>query len=131
MGMSGNFLLDTSVLIELFAKDQDILAKLEKAESTYIPSIALGELHYGARKSSRIEKNLEQLGQLASEVVILPCDAETSYWYGMIKDGLRKTGHPIPENDIWIAAIALQHSLTLATRDKHFQSVENLKIEMW
>ena len=84
MGMSGNYLLDTSVLIELFAKDQDILAKLEKAESTYIPSIALGELHYGARKSSRIEKNLEQLGQLASEVVILPCDAETSYWYGPI-----------------------------------------------
>lgn len=129
--MSGNYLLDTSVLIDLFAQDANILAQLEKAESTFIPSIALGELHYGARKSSRTEKNLEQLEQLATQVVILPCDAETSYWYGIVKDDLRKTGQPIPENDIWIAAIALQHGLTLATRDKHFQSVENLKTEMW
>lgn len=129
--MSGNYLLDTSVLIELFAKDSDILARLEKAESTFIPSIALGELHYGARKSSHVEKNLEQLEQLASTVVVLACDSETSYWYGIVKDNLRKAGQPIPENDIWIAAMTLQHELTLATRDKHFQAVENLKSEMW
>jgi tRNA(fMet)-specific endonuclease VapC len=67
--MSGNFLLDTSVLIDLFAQDKDILSRLEKAESTFIPSIALGELHYGARKSLRTEKNLEQLDQLANQVV--------------------------------------------------------------
>src|SRR5215211_7215229 len=109
--MSGNYLLDTSVLIELFAQDTDVLARLEKAESTFIPSIALGELHYGARKSSRIEKNLEQLEKLASQAVIVPCDAETSYWYGIVKEGLRKAGQPIPENDIWIAAIAFQHGL--------------------
>jgi tRNA(fMet)-specific endonuclease VapC len=105
--MSGNYLLDTSVLIELFAGAAEILARLEKAESTFIPSIALGELHYGARKSSRTEKNLGQLEQLAAQVVVLPCDSQTSYWYGIIKDSLRKTGQPIPENDIWIAAIAL------------------------
>jgi len=63
--------------------------------------------------------------------VILPCDAETAFWYGIVKDGLRRTGQPIPENDIWIAAIALQHGLTLATRDKHFQTVENLISETW
>jgi tRNA(fMet)-specific endonuclease VapC len=129
--MSGNYLLDTSVLIELFAKDKNVLARLERAESTFISSIALGELHYGARKSSRTEKNLEQLEALASQAVILPCDAETSYWYGIVKDSLRRSGQPIPENDIWIAAMALQHGLTLATRDNHFQAVEGLNIEMW
>ena len=129
--MSGNYLLDTSVLIELFAQDGDVLSRLEKVESTFIPSIALGELHYGARKSSRVEKNLEQLEKLASQVAILPCDAETSYWYGIVKNDLRKTGQPIPENDIWIAAMALQHGLILATRDKHFLVVENLISEMW
>ena len=129
--MSGSFLLDTSVLIELFAQDGNVLTRLEKADSTFIPSIALGELHYGARKSSRVEKNLEQLEKLASQTAILPCDAETSYWYGIVKNELRKTGQPIPENDIWIAAIALQHGLTLATRDKHFMVVENLVSEMW
>ena len=84
--MSGNYLLDTSILIELFARDKDFLSQLEKASSTFIPSIALGELHYGARKSSRTEKNLEQLEKLATQVVVLPCDSETSYWYGIVKD---------------------------------------------
>ena len=129
--MSGNYLLDTSVLIELFAKDKNVMARLECAESTFIPSIALGKRHYGARKSSRTEKNLEQLEALASQAVILPCDAETAYWYGNVKDGLRRAGQPIPENDIWIAAMALQHGLALAARDKHFQAVENLQVEMW
>ena len=92
--MSGNYLLGTSILIELFARDANVLALLEKAENTYISSIALGELHYGARKSSQTEKNLEQLEQLASQVVILPCDAETSYWYGIVKDGLKKRESP-------------------------------------
>ena len=129
--MSGNYLLDTSVLIELFAQDGDVLSRLEKVESTFIPSIAIGELTSGARKSSRVEKNLEPLEKLASQVAILPCDAETSYWYGIVKNDLRKTGQPIPENDIWIAAMALQHGLILATRDKHFLVVENLISEMW
>ena len=91
----------------------------------------MGELHYGARKSAQTEKNLERLEALASEAAILPCDAETSCWYGIVQDSLRRVGKPIPENDIWIAAIALQHGLTLATRDNHFQAVENLKVEMW
>jgi len=129
--MSGKFLLDTSILIDLFAQDAEILARLEKTQSTFIPSIALGELHYGARKSSKPEKNLEQLERLAAQVAILSCDAETSQWYGMVKAGLRKAGQPIPENDVWIAATALQHDLILATRDKHFQAVENLNLEMW
>ena len=51
--------------------------------------------------------------------------------YGKVKNGLRKKGRPIPENDIWIAAIAFQHDLTLVSRDEHFKEVENLKLEKW
>jgi len=49
----------------------------------------------------------------------------------MAKNGLKIKGKPIPENDIWIAAIALEHELTLVTRDSHFEEVEHLKLEVW
>ena len=56
--MSGKYLLDTSIIIELFAQDNIVVNQLDKAESTFIPSIAVGELHYGARKSAREKENL-------------------------------------------------------------------------
>jgi tRNA(fMet)-specific endonuclease VapC len=129
--MNGNYLLDTSIIIDLFAQDEAVKDQLALTENTFIPSIAVGELHYGARKSTRTEKNLEQIEQLVSVSVVLPCDGETGYWYGIVKDQLRKIGNPIPENDIWIAALTLQHNLTLATRDKHFDKVEGLEVKMW
>jgi tRNA(fMet)-specific endonuclease VapC len=51
--------------------------------------------------------------------------------YGEVKNALRLKGHPIPENDIWIAAVAHQHDLTLVTRDTHFDEIDNLKIIAW
>jgi tRNA(fMet)-specific endonuclease VapC len=129
--MSGNYLLDTSILVDLFAEDEIIKAQLAKVENTFIPSIAIGELYFGARKSVRAEKNIQQIEQLVIASVVLPCDGETGYWYGIVKDRLRKIGKPIPENDIWIAALALQHNLALATRDKHFDNVEGLTVESW
>lgn len=116
--MSGKYLLDTSIIVELFADDRAIHKHLEKAESVFISSIAVGELYYGARKSVRVQENLEQVGRLVALSVVLNCDAETGYWFGSVKDQLLKSGQPIPENDVWIAALALQHDLTLATRDK-------------
>ena len=129
--MNGKYLLDTSIIIELFANDQDINKHLEKAESVFIPSIAIGELYYGANKSTRIQENMEQVKRLVSISIILNCDADTGYWYGTVKNQLRQDGKPVPENDIWIAALTLQHDLTLATRDKHFETVKGLKVEMW
>lgn len=61
----------------------------------------------------------------------LACDAETAQHYGRIKQGLRRRGRPIPENDLWIAATALQHQLVLVTRDDHFYLIEGLATERW
>jgi tRNA(fMet)-specific endonuclease VapC len=68
---------------------------------------------------------------LASSVIVLGCELETARRYGEIKNALRLKGRPIPENDMWIAAIALQHGLQLATRDAHFREIENLPSVMW
>ena len=61
-------------------------------------------------------------------MTILVCDTETARQYGRIKVELRRKGRPIPENDMWIAAVALQHGLTLATRDAHFDAIDGLTV---
>ncbi|MEP6794107.1 MAG: PIN domain-containing protein [Saprospiraceae bacterium] len=71
------------------------------------------------------------MDQLKTQVSILDCDNHTAKFYGQIKKGLKDNGFPIPENDIWIAAIAIQYSLTIATRDNHFNHVAGLSIEKW
>jgi len=59
------------------------------------------------------------------------CDAVTAQQYGRIKNDLRAKGRPIPENDIWIAAVAVQHGLTVVSRDDHFTEVTDLLCEVW
>ena len=62
---------------------------------------------------------------------VLPCDRATAARYGELKAALRAQGTPIPENDLWIAALARQHALTLVTRDAHFAGVRGLVVERW
>jgi len=104
---------------------------LARAAETFVPSIALGELYYGARKSARASDNLARIDEFAARSAVLACDATTAQQYGHIKDILREKGRPIPENDIWIAAVAQQYGLTLVTRDEHFKEIDALVVETW
>ncbi len=74
-----------------------------------------------------VKKNIAR----AEEVYIPAYDAETSKKYGYVKHILQKKGQPIPENDIWIAAIALQFDLCLISRDGHFLHIDNLQKASW
>ena len=129
--MSGRYLLDTNIIIALFASDTAVKDNLVEADEVFVPTIAIGELYFGARKSGQAKENVARIDEFTVSNVVLGCDTETARRYGEIKDGLRTKGHPIPENDIWIAAIALQHGLTLVTRDTHFGAVEGLKTAAW
>ena len=129
--MNGEYLLDTNIVIALYADNAAVKENLAKADRVFVPSIVIGELYFGAQKSGRVKENLERIGELVASSVILGCDGETARQYGEIKNALRIKGHPIPENDIWIAAIARQHDLTLATRDAHFNEIENLNVTTW
>lgn len=129
--MNGKYLLDTNIVIGLFANDPKIITKVQRAREIAVPCIVIGELCYGANKSVRLEENLARIDDFARNNIILNCNKNTAKLYGTVKDRLRLKGRPIPENDIWITAIALQHNLTLITRDEHFKEVENLKAEKW
>ncbi|MDQ3458705.1 MAG: type II toxin-antitoxin system VapC family toxin [Deinococcota bacterium] len=129
--MSGRFLLDTNIIIALFAKEDTVMQKLANAEDVFVPSIALGELYFGAGKSARAKENTTRIDEFAANGAVLFCDTVTAKQYGAIKNQLKVSGSPIPENDIWIAAIAAQYQLILVTRDSHFQAVEGLQVEQW
>lgn len=129
--MSGRYLLDTNIIIALFASEASVMQSLAQADEVFIPSIALGELYYGARKSRRFQENLGRIEALIVNSTIVECGANTARQYGDVKNRLRLKGRPLPENDVWIAALALQYRLTLVTRDVHFQEVENLQTVVW
>ena len=121
----GNYLLDTNVLIDL--KDDPAFAQRINPQSRlFIPSAALGELYYGAENSARPEENLAQIERLLEEFRVLPVDFLTARWYGQIKAKLRRMGQLIPDNDLWIAALALQYQFTLITDDLHFEHLHSL-----
>ncbi len=131
MSMSGKYLLETNIIIALFANDTKIKNNLVQADEVFIPSIVIGELYYGANKSQRVQENLTKIEEFVTNNVILSCDENTSRYYGEVKNTLRLKGRPLPENDIWIAAIAIQYNLLLGTRDAHFNQVENLNCVKW
>lgn len=116
-------LTDTNVVIAAFREEARVLEKLRKipSEQIFVTVIVLGELHYGARKSARTEENLRRLEAFTENSNVLPCDAATARVYGSVREALRRKGRPIPDNDTWIAAVALQHDLVLASRDAHFE----------
>ncbi len=131
MKMNGKFLLDTNVVIALFDGDAHIIERINQSEEVYIPVFVLGELFYGAYKSTKQVQNLKQIEDFQNKLDILECDKLTAKFYGEIKNDLRKKGKPIPENDIWISALAVQHHLTIISRDKHFENVKKITLEKW
>jgi tRNA(fMet)-specific endonuclease VapC len=129
--MPGRFLPDTNIVIALFAGETTVLHEFSDADEVFLSSIVLGELYYGARKSARTAENVARVDAFAASNVILACDVDTSRQYGAIKESLHAKGKIIPENDIWIAATALQYGLIVATRDAHFKEVDGLPVANW
>ena len=130
--MTGNkFLLDTNIITAWLKGEKPVADKIDKAKEIYIPIIVVGELYYGALYSTRVQKNIADIKLVTSSYSVLLIDEAVTIAYGNIKAALRKKGKPIPENDIWIAAIARHHELVIATRDKHFKEIDSIKIKNW
>jgi tRNA(fMet)-specific endonuclease VapC len=129
--MNERFLLDTNAAIAYMAQETSLLVLIENADAVFVPSIVLGELFYGAEKSGRIEANRVEVETFAMSGAVLNCDAGSARQYGRIRQMLRSKGKPIPQNDTWIAALALQHNLILLTKDHHFNEVDGLLVQGW
>lgn len=129
--MNERFLLDTNAAIAYIAQEESLFRLLEGAEVVFIPSNVLGELFYGAEKSGRVIANRREVETFSMSGSILNCDTGSARQYGRIRQMLRAKGKQIPQNDTWIAAMALQHNLTLITKDHHFNEVDGLPLQNW
>ena len=126
-----NLLLDTSAYSALRRGHQPILDVLRRSESVAVPAVVLGELYSGFRVGNRWAENKAQLLQFLGmpSVRVLNVTEETALRYAEVDVYLRKNGRPIPRNDVWIAAVALQHGLQLLTLDVHFRKIPLLLIQ--
>jgi tRNA(fMet)-specific endonuclease VapC len=130
--MTGNkFILDTNIVTAWLKGEEAIADKIDRAVGIYIPVTVIGELYYGAMYSARVQKNISSIQRLLANYNVLLIDDVVAFAYGKIKSDLRKKGKPIPENDIWIAAIAFANKIAIVTRDKHFKEIEGLSIKSW
>src|SRR5438552_9319049 len=89
MPMNGKYLLDTNIVIAIFAGDPNVLEPLIQSNEVFISTIVLVELYYGARKSTHVDSNISRIDELAASSALIGCDIDTSRHYGRIKHDLR------------------------------------------
>jgi tRNA(fMet)-specific endonuclease VapC len=92
-----------------------------------ISIVAYGEVYEGLLGSLNKERQLADLSEFLAGVPILGLDIETAHTFAGLRSDLHSRGQPIPDDDLWIAATALRHDLTLISRDKHFERITALK----
>lgn len=128
-------LLDTDVLIHFLNGSDDGIRERMLAlppSDGKLCSVVKAELLYGARASERVDDNLARLAELFALYDSLPFDDDAAAHYGLLRAQLRRAGTPIGGNDMLIAAIALAHDASVATRNaREYRRVPGLRVEAW
>ena len=120
--------LDTNRYTDLCRGDAPVVERVEAADEVWLPLIVLGELRAGFAVGNQGPRNEAILRRflLKPGVDVLYADEQTTHHYANVYRQLRKQGTPMPTNDMWIAALVLQHSLMLYDRDAHFDALPQL-----
>ncbi len=124
---AGSLALDTTaVVLHLRQRSTKVTERLALADEIYLPVTSLGELWYGVEHSGNTQRSREPLERFLRDVVIIYPDEQTALIYARLKEHLSSRGTPIPENDLWIAATAHSHQLSLYHNDAHFELLSGL-----
>jgi tRNA(fMet)-specific endonuclease VapC len=124
-------ILDTNALSAAADNDPALVAILAGADQLAIPVIVLGEYRYGISRSRHRVAYERWLKGLLQDCLVLDVNEPTTHHYAEINLELRRSGTPIPTNDLWISALCRQHSLPLLSRDRHFDLVNGTKRIGW
>jgi predicted nucleic acid-binding protein len=118
------FAIDTNIYVASCRKEEAVVALFKTADRIYIPIVVIAELRAGFTFGLTAIRNEAILTQFlnTSRVAILPIDDQTTHFYANLYCQMRRKGTPIPTNDLWIAAIVVQHQLPLYTQDRHFDA---------
>ena len=124
-------ILDTNALSAFVDGETGIGEVLRRQARAAIPVIVLGEFRYGIAQSKHRPAYEAWLESQLPHFEVLSVTEETAAAYAALRVSLRRSGRPIPANDAWIAALALQHRMAVLSRDAHFDVVPSLKRENW
>lgn len=124
-------ILDTNAVSALLSGHPALARLLEPSERHHLPVIVIGEYRYGLLRSRHRQILNAFLETLVRESIVLRVDEATTEHYAEVRNELREMGRPIPENDVWIAALARQHDQPLVSRDEHFDQVARLQRLGW
>ena len=125
-------LLDTSAYSAYFRGHAGVVHDVRTSDEILFSVVVLGELHAGFARGSHRQRNEQELEAftLSPRVSTLNIDAETALRYAEILTFLRRSGTPVPTNDIWIAASAMQSGATVITTDSHFERIPHVLLSL-
>lgn len=128
--MAMSVALDTNAYSDFMRGVASRVSVVQAASRIFLPLIVLGELRAGFAAGNQQLRNAETLNRFlqSHSVEVLYPDMETTKVYADVFAQLRKQGAPIPTNDLWIAALALQHAVPLCTSDAHFEQIAGLQV---
>ncbi|MGB6387433.1 MAG: type II toxin-antitoxin system VapC family toxin [Terriglobales bacterium] len=124
-------ILDTNGLSAVADGDAALEPILRKSAEIAVPVIVLGEYRYGIRQSRDRQRYEQWLTESIRNYRVLDVDEETASFYATLRSELKRAGAPIPANDVWIAALCRQHSLSVLSRDRHFDLVRGIERIDW
>ena len=116
-------ILDTNALSAVADNVSTAVQVFVDADTIELPVIVLGEYRFGIAQSLRRDKYEQWLTKLIASSRVLDINEHTSRHYADLRLELKKVGRPIPSNDVWIAALSRQHSLSILSRDRHFDGI--------
>jgi len=124
-------ILDTNAVSGLLEGDPGLEAVLAREARHELPVIVIGEYRYGLARSRRRRSLVPLFDELIRESTVLTIGVETAAAYAAVREALLAKGTPIPENDVWISALAIEHGLDIVSRDTDFDHVAGLRRRGW
>ena len=124
-------ILDTNALSAFADGDENLLAVVRGSPRLFLPVIVLGEFRYGIAGSRHRRTYETWLSEALVHFEVLEVSDETTHAYASVRMSLKQKGRPIPANDVWIAAIAIEHRLPIVSRDSDFDAVVGLTRIEW
>jgi tRNA(fMet)-specific endonuclease VapC len=124
-------ILDTNALSAIADGDSAPLDELGRFTDAALPVIVLGEYRFGIAQSRRRQHYERWLNDTVSRCRVLLIDEITADWYALLRNETKRSGTPLPSNDLWIAALCRQHRLPILSRDRHFDRIKGLKRVGW
>ena len=131
MTVNGKLAVDTNAVIAYREAIPEVYTLIDSTVSIFLPAIVLGELLYGANNSAKPEKNERDIILFANNSILMSIDEAVAIRYAKVRYDLKKKGNPIPENDIWIAALCLGQNVPLLSNDGQFDKIDGLKVINW